>query len=103
MRVIERRSATTVAALLALAFATGCAGDTVSPYSATCGELKTGKRNVGEVAQKLLDNLPEADRARAGPELARLITVECTSPPSDYHRPAVEAMDLYNRGRSVLG
>lgn len=98
-----RPPATTAAALVALAVTTGCAGNTEDPYNATCGELKRGERHVGEVAQKLLDDMPAQERPTAGPELARLITVECAYPPSDFHRPAIEAIDLYRRGRSLVG
>ncbi len=97
------RSRAITAGLLGLAFAAGCAGNSEDPYNATCGELKSGKRSVSEVAQKLLASFPEQERPTAGPELARLITVECTYPPSDFHRPALEAMDLYRRGRSLFG
>ncbi len=88
---------------MAVALAAGCAGNMEDPYNATCGELRTGKRNLTEVTQKLLASFPEHERATAGPELARLITVECAYPPSDFHRPAIEALDLYRRGKTLFG
>ncbi len=83
--------------------AAGCAGNREDPYNATCGEIKSGERTVSEIAQKLSLRLPEPERAAAGPELARLITVECAYPPSDWHRPAIEVIDLYRRGKSLFG